>query len=226
MPWTGWKLPGSENALTGSYGSNGWSGLTAIEADDGSAATSTASSGGTQFINFWDFGFTTSDVPSGVIIKSVQLRIEHRKTNTGGVNWATFNTVLFTEATPTDTSNISKGVQLIGAGAWPTSYTVTDFGASGNNGTGDWFGGAITDAEVRSTRFGGQLAAGFTGVGGTGSAQVDYVACRVEYLLNEIDAKDAGTWKVPDPSAKHSNTWKTPVEVWAKDAGVWKQVYG
>lgn len=224
MPWTGWKIPGSSGDYNGSYGSNAWVSAGAIEADDGSAATSTNSTGGTRSLWFRDHGFTTADIPNGAIITGVQGRAEIRRTNTSPVAWAGYYAGLWNTLTPTADGNMtakSAEIKGGGAGAWPTSYTITDGGDQSN-----LVGTGITDAEVRSGYFGGFLAASFSGPS-TGSAQVDYVALRVFYLLNNIDAKDAGTWKAPDPKAKHSGTWKTPTGVWAKNAsGVWVRVYG
>lgn len=171
MATTAWKKPGS--ATTVSVGGATWSNPTRITADDNSDATSAMTSGNfSDVIVGYNYGFTTSDVPSGATIDSINFRFEGLKT-TGAGTLQLIDGYLYsnTGGTPSEdalfaSGNFSPSVSAITS---RTLYTASNIlGSAG-----------LTDSAVRSSGFG--IGLGFLASGGAATAGVDYFEVSINY---------------------------------------------
>jgi hypothetical protein len=108
---------------------------------DGNAAGFTFGSNATsQWLKCRNFGFTTSDVPSGSTIDGIE--VEFRRARSGGVAFAQTNIKFVI-------SNTVSGNDITSATDWDTTETAVVYGNSTEKG-----GNTITDTTVTDTNFG------------------------------------------------------------------------
>lgn len=178
MAVTAWKKPGSAKVV--SLGGSTWSNPSRITADDNSDATSSISSGGfSDYLLGYNFGFTTSDIPSGSTIDSIDFRFEGLRTaGSGTVSIDVVSLFSNSGGTPSE-----DGAQ--GSGAFSPTATLT--GSRAVLTAAAIFGSVgLTDTAVRSSGFG--LALGFISSGAAGTAGCDYFEARVNYTPGTTDA--------------------------------------
>lgn len=195
-----------------------WSSLSGLYNAGGSSASCSTSSGD-HSIEVKGFGFSSSDIPSGVTILGVEVdifRYENTSTNTltdsavhlvkGGGTWSPNNKAKAT--------------------TWP-SYFSAGYVTYGGP-TDLWGFSSITLAEAYNSGFGvkcGVLQPFSNGA----SVGIDHVRMRIYYqgpVQHDLHVKDAGVWKqVDNLYVKDAGVWKDNT-FHVRDAATWKQVYG
>jgi hypothetical protein len=165
---TAWKICGT-GANDSSTGAVAWSNPTNIQANNNTRATSalSVSNTTTQILRATNFGFTTSDIPSGSTIDGIEVGIDRQK-GSGGTNNATDLLVRLR------TSSGQTGSDKATATAWPNGDAVATYGGA----TDTWSAG-LSDSDILSSGFGVDIQAQRTG--GSPTAAVDYVEVRVHY---------------------------------------------
>lgn len=182
---TAWKAAGTcSNAVT-AEGAIGWSTAafgtlagTEVSADDGTDAVSRPGNGtgnATNSLSARNFGFTSSDIPSGAVIDGVEIRIRKRTALSTGTDARDLLLQLINHSAATSADRL--GSNQSAGGAWTTTETLVTHG-----GASDLWGGnsaVITQALVTSSAFGVHIRAEATNAGETVFTYVDLVECRI-----------------------------------------------
>lgn len=213
MAVTSNRDPSAASSLDGT-----WNSLSGIYAAGGSTA-STGAGSGDHSIEVSGFGFSSSDIPSGVTILGVEVdifRFENTSTNT------------LTDA-PTQ---LKKGAGTLSpndkakATTWP-SYFSAGYVTYGGP-TDLWGFSSITLSEAFNSGFGVRCGV-LQPFSNSASAGIDHVRMRIYYqgpVQHDLHVKDAGVWKqVDNLYVRDAGVWKDNT-FHARDAGTWKQVYG
>ena len=178
MAVTGWKSCGTVANDTG-VGTLGWhlfndagalSG-TEVSSDNGTyAGVYGNSSATTNYLKCTNFGFTTSDIPSGSTIDGIE--VEYRKYRVG-------NPTVSATVVKLVKGGTIQGNDIAGDTDWATAETADVYGSSTEKG-----GLTIADTDVTASNFGAALSMtwAFTRLGGIGdNGVVDQVRMRVYY---------------------------------------------
>jgi hypothetical protein len=168
VPTTAYKFAGT-GANDATTGAVAWSSPDNVTASDDARATSALSAGSTttQTLRATNFGFTTSDIPTGAVINGIEVEIERQK-GSGGANTATDLLVRLR------TSSGLVGNDKATATAWPAADAAATYG-----GAADMWGSSLTDSDLRSSGFGVDIRAQRTG--GSPTVAVDAVRVRVTF---------------------------------------------
>lgn len=173
MPTTAWKSPGTVDQVNNIFG-EAWTDPDLSKASDDNYAYSTLKtkfSNQTKALRFRNFGFTTSDVPSGETILGIEVRIERKQT----LATAYDHTVKLAHHTTTTDGTDEVGTNQASATIWPTSDGVATYGGATN-----LWGATLTDTQIRSVNFSVDL--NVTQTGSTNNLiYVDHVEMRVHY---------------------------------------------
>jgi hypothetical protein len=148
MAVTEYKYPGTAaNVANGGYAV--WSNVDNIKADDSKSAiictTGTADKNPTDYLTATNFGFTSTDIPSGATINGIEFVINRQGSETD----SQYDYQLYMLKAGTQ-----HGDNLASATKWPTSLTDATYGGATSLLGGTW---AQTDI-VGVTTFGFQLA--------------------------------------------------------------------
>lgn len=146
MPYTDWKYPGTGASV--SPGSPAWSDPAHIT-EDATYAEASGTITSTEWLRGTNFGFTTTDVPTGATIVGVEVRIRR---------YAQYEDRAYDDSLRLlDADGAVTGDDKADTvNSWPlaTGDTVKTYGASDD----DWNAG-LTDTDIRDTSFGVQLKA-------------------------------------------------------------------
>jgi hypothetical protein len=148
MARTDYKFPGTAaNVSNGGYAL--WSNVDNIKADDSDSAlictSGTADKNPTDYLTATNFGFTSTDIPSGATINGIEFVINRQ----GSEADSQYDYQLYMLKAGTQ-----HGDNLASATKWPTSFTDATYGGATSLLGGTW---AQTDI-VGVTTFGFQLA--------------------------------------------------------------------
>lgn len=181
MAVTDWKFAGT-GANDNSVGNAAWSNTGNITASNNSRATTATMGAGqtSQILRATNFGFTTSDIPSGSTIDGIEVRIERSRNATGG-NQVQDNLIRLR------LSSGQTGDNKVVAGNWPNSDGQATYG-----GESDKWNTSLTDSQIRGSDFGVDIRCERTG-GTAASGGVDAVEIRIHYT-------EAGTEHTRTPS--------------------------
>ena len=179
MAVTGWKAAGT-GANDASVGNSAWSNPGNITASNNTRATTGTMGAGqsSQILRATNFGFTTSDIPSGSTIDGIEIGIERQRTATGG-NQVQDSTIRLR------TSGGQTGTNKAVASNWPSTEAEAVYG-----GSTDVWSTTYTDSDIRGSDFGVDIRCARTG-GTAASGGVDHVRCRVYYTepVTDLDAE-------------------------------------
>jgi hypothetical protein len=148
MAVTDWKFPGTAaNVNNASYGA--WSGYDNIKADDSESAytvtNGNADKNPSDYLTATNFGFSSTDIPSGATINGIEFVINRR----GSEADSQYDYQLYMLK-----AGSQHGDNLASATKWPTSLTDATYGGATSLLGGTW---AQTDI-VGVTTFGFQLS--------------------------------------------------------------------
>ena len=172
MAVTEYKFPGTaENVANGGYMT--WSDVYNIKVDDSSSALTVTSGQAdknpTDYLTATNFGFTSTDIPSGATINGIEFVINRQ----GSEANSQYDYQLYMLKAGT-----KHGDNLASATKWPTSLTDATYGGATSLLGGTW---AQTDI-VGVTTFGFQLAIKNAIASDAGElTSVEYVKLRVYY---------------------------------------------
>lgn len=173
MSTTGYKFAGTIVSETISGGnSTDWSNPSNAGADDTSYATwgvTTASSDVGPYLKFTNFGFTSSDIPSGATIDGIE--VEYGRFEGSGTDNITTSRCRIVKGGTIHTANVST----MNTTEWATSIEVITEGGATN-----LWGLTWVDTDIAgSSTFG--VAISPNGAGTTPDASFDYAKLRVYY---------------------------------------------
>ncbi|QTH22016.1 hypothetical protein HRJ34_00280 [Rhizorhabdus wittichii] len=180
MPTTAWKFPGTAiNSVSGETGSYDWSNPGNIGADDGSyAGVILTGFGPSRTLRGSNFGFTSSDIPTGAFITGIEVKIERSASDANRINDT--HVFIVPDGSAGSVSDRAGNNKADTATKWPTSDTAVIYGSSSDT----WSAG-LTRAQVLSSNFAIDFQATTT-VGGL--ANVDYFQVRLTWELPTISA--------------------------------------
>jgi hypothetical protein len=176
----------------------------------------------TGYLKMTNFGFTTSDIPSGSTIDGVEFQLEKKRAN--GQVYDYFVKITTDSSTPTGTD------QAVGT-LWSTAYTETTYGGSSNT-----WGVSLTDSQVRSSNFGIIIQAYFNAYSGINFAYIHtgingsiITQLRIYYTppstSSGIHYNDSGTWRdITQVYYNDSGTWRTITTIYYNDSGTWREL--
>ena len=180
MSVTDYKFPGTAaNVNNGGYYK--WSSFDNIKADDSSSAIcctrGTANKNPTDYLTATNFGFTSTDIPSGATINGIEFVINRQ----GSEANSQYDFQLYMLKAGTQ-----HGDNLASATKWPTSLTDATYGGATSLLGGTW---AQTDI-VGVSNFGFQIAIKNAIKSGTVEfTLVEYVKIRVYYTAGGSSVK-------------------------------------
>lgn len=151
MAVTAYKFPGSTNSNVSDSGSSAWVNIGNITSDNGVYATS-GNLSGWGAANTWagiayNFGFTTSDIPTGSTIDGIEVVVNRRRTGAGNIQEQKAGLTLNGSSAFATMSGIDQADTSTN---WATSDEDRTFGGASNI----MYGSALTVANVTSSDFG------------------------------------------------------------------------
>lgn len=176
MAVTSYKFPATTVSETiGGGNSTDWVNINNIQADDTSYATwdvSTASSDIGPYAKATNFGFTTSDIPSGSIINGIE--VEYGRFEGGSTDDITTLRCRAVKGGSIHTANVST----MNTAEWGTTSPeiITEGGAA------NLWGLTWVDTDITANS-GFGIAISPNGAGTTPSCSMDYIKVRVYYTL-------------------------------------------
>lgn len=172
MAVTAFKGPGTVSNVDDASGQT-WSNTGNIAVSDNSYASVSVSTGGhSDYLRCSNFGFTTSDIPSGAIINGIEVTIEHRSVDTN--NQFRDRTVILRN------SGGQVGDNKASATLWTPANADVTFTYGG---AADVWGTTLTDSDIRASTFGLDFSLDFTGAGFNETSQIDAILIRIYYTL-------------------------------------------
>lgn len=171
MSVTDWKFPGTAgSALVDNSGA--WTNYDYAKADDTSYASDApgASKSSLVFLSVFNFGFSSSDIPSGATINGIEFIINRYANNANMIEDCLLRTILGTSGN----DRTQKGDNLPSATKWPTSLTDATYG-----GATSLFNTTWTQSNILDSSFGILLELKCAATASTG--YVDYIKIRVYY---------------------------------------------
>jgi hypothetical protein len=190
VPTTAWKSAGT-GANDAGVGDAAWSNPGNITASNDTRATSATMGAGqtTQILRATNFGFSTSDVPTGATVVGIEVGIERQRNSTGG-NQVVDNVVrLRTSSGQVGNNKADTGTN------WPNNDAEVVYG-----GAADTWAASLTDSAVRGSDFGVDIRAARSG-GTVASAGVDHVQIRITYTVAAMEAAGTDGLGVADSGA-------------------------
>lgn len=166
MPATAWKSPGTCENVDRDGKVNWVNPNNAKVSDDSDAVTQPNKTDYSDWLRCTNFGFTTSDIPSGSTIVGIELDIEKCQTA---------EYIICDSSVRLRKSTGQVGDDKASATEWPTTDTYVTHGGSSD----DWNAG-LSDSDIRSTGFGMDLSVLNTAIT-VSMAEVDHVRIKVHY---------------------------------------------
>ena len=172
MATTAWKFAATASTYGSgadwNYAGNALTGNELSSDNDVRAMASIFGAGTTRTLRARNFGFTSSDVPSGNNIDGVEIRVRRLC----GTSSSKDATIQLTNGTTASTAP-RIGNNKASASTWPTTEAAATYG-----GASDLWGATLTQAIVTSSAFGLDIQVIMSGFDG---AEVDSVECRIHH---------------------------------------------
>ena len=194
---------------------NGWTNEDYVKADDTSYATCAVPKSNPFTLNLTNFGFTSSDIPSGATIVGIEFVISRFADTADQVS----DTNLYLQYNSADV-----GSNMASATKWPTSLADATYGGATN-----MCGTTLTQANILDSSFGIKIAP--LAVEGGKVVSVDYIKIRVYYT----ESGGAGTnclinigdsWKTVDSMLINiGDVWKPVTEAKVNIGDIWKSIF-
>ncbi len=191
MAVTGWKTPGTAASVDRDSKSEWNLPNNAKVSDDVDTGNAVVKTDYSDWLRVTNFGFTTSDIPSGAIIDGIEVKIEHAANTINLIN----DSAVYLRKT-----SGQVGSNKASATFWPTSDAEATYG-----GAADTWTAGLVDTDVVSTDFGVDLSAWNDSAVGTEGATVDCISVRVYYT--EAGGSDYGD--IPSRFKLIAHTYKT-----------------
>ena len=208
MAVTAWKSPAlGENIDRSSY--TAWSNPTNIyTSNDVRADVVLAAYADSDWLRATQFGFTTSDIPSGAVVIGIEVKIERKASSSVGLRDSLLYMCL---------SGSTQGSDQHSSSSWPwTPEATATYGSSSSL----WGWTAITDANVRDSTFGVQLSVDNYASSGR-TAYVDHVQIRVHFRIPGVtEWKSPGTGETIVVPGGEGYGWYAPENITAEGGGV------
>jgi len=168
MAVTSYKFAGTAaNVANGEYAA--WQGYNDAKADDTAYAYLAPSEKyASDYLSLTNFGFTSSDIPSGATIDGIEFVVARAHNEANNV----YDYALYLLK-----SGTQHGSNMASATKWPTAIAEATYGGSTNLCGGTW-----TQSDIVGTNFGVQLSIKATTKPSTGKySLVDFIKVRVYY---------------------------------------------
>lgn len=177
MAVTSWKTPGTVSNVPNSSSTADWASTGNVAASDNSYATvgplGTAQANVfSNFLRCRNFGFTTSDIPSGATINGIEIEVERKSSSPS--RGTDRNAFLSVHSAGTAADQVGSDQETTDALIGSSDATRTYGGASSLWGT------SVADSTARSSTFGFDYAVE-NNANGTPTMSVDLVRMRVYY---------------------------------------------
>ncbi len=206
---TAWK-PAGTMAMR-EIGAADWNNVDNAKLEDGNASDTTISaSGQTEYLQFTNHGFTTSDVPSGVLIVGVEIENKRAAEDNNEV-WENWVRLRDSGGLTGDNKNNTDWYQLYGSGIAGERHSWRNSTLGGPS--DDWNAG-LTDSEVRASTFGYEISTSNDDTINSNTAEIDFGVIRVYWTYNQtISLQTADINALPifvSPIYDNANTSMTP----------------
>ncbi len=173
---TAWKSPATAVEKTYEGGAASWAGVINVFASDDVRATSSVAGGRqTTHLRATNFGFTTSDIPSGATINGIEVEIERSASAVSELN---DHAVYLVNGT-SDTIADHKGTNKATGTTWSTTDASVAYG-----GAADTWSSGLTDSDIRGINFGATLRV--NGITAGATASVDHIRIRIHYTPTTV----------------------------------------
>jgi len=172
MAVTDWKAPGTCANVARPFGESDWSNVDNAKAsNDAYVSSFIVINHFTHWLRCTNFGFTTDDIPSGMSIIGIEVKIEKKANIASGV---ADSALYLRTSVEQKGSNKADGVTV-----WSNTDTEITYGASDDS----WDSG-LSDSDVRGSDFGIDFSA-FASFSFR-AAYVDCISVRIYYGYKEI----------------------------------------
>jgi hypothetical protein len=165
---TDYKYAGTAESVTGANAD--WSNPNYAKADDTSYTSSAVAKLATSdLLRLTNFGFSSSDIPSGSTIDGIQFVVSRYAVLVGSGSITDLDLYLYDDG--------RVGSNMASATYWPTSIGEATYGGATN-----MCGTSLTQADIVASTFGVELSA--ISFSETNTAYVDYIKIRVYYTAS------------------------------------------